>query len=327
MKILAALIPLVVVTLLPQSVAPSVQDSGPDQTHLPYGLPIPSGTDIDRPPQPFNEAAHGRPISNRIRHNNMAGRSDVNLPKRHHSVAVDESSRPAIDPGSGDRGLWLTAGAGIHAQNDAGLTLSIPDEAIGTTIYAPTHMSPGGACMETVTAHWRYDGMDATAHGHGFWDWCESDGTGAWQVFEFMDPDWTNRYVRRLQGKLRYWTQVYRDVPLSWRGLLYNFDEGRWEEKTTIAGTSLIGQTGWTMWESHHLMDVAQICPGFPDIQASGLQVYVDGAWTRLSASNSDDTLGPYGLCWLDGTYSFRISNKRDLWLARTSKSISGTRD
>jgi hypothetical protein len=320
MKILTSLISLVVVSLLPPPVAPSAQDTGSGQMYLPYGLPIPPGVEISEPPQPFNKVAHGQPIRNSIPGANMAGRLDVSLPKRHHTVAVDESNTPTFEPGSGDRGLWLTAGEGIYARNDARLTLSIPDAAVGTTLYAPTHMSPGNSCVETVTAHWRYEGMNSTAHGHGFWDWCESDGTGSWQVFEFMDADWTNRYVRRLEGQLRYWTQVYSDSPLSWKGMLYNFNEGRWEEKTTISGSSLSGPTGWTMWESHYLMDVAQVCPQFPDIQASDLQLYINGSWTRLSASNSDDTLGPYGRCWLDGTYTFRLSKKRDMWLARTSK-------
>jgi hypothetical protein len=50
------------------------------------------------------------------------------------------------------------------------------------------------------------------------------------------------------------------------------------------------------------------------------LRVYVDGGWNPLNTGNSQDTLGPYGLCWVDGTYDFRLSKKRDTWLARTSK-------
>ncbi len=198
----------------------------------------------------------------------------------------------------------------------------IPDAAIGTTLYAPTHMSPGGACIETVTAHWRYSGMSTTAHAHGFWDWCATDGTGGWQVFEFMDSTWLNTYVRSIKGEPRYWTQVYSDGPSSWKGVLYNFLQGRWEEKTAISGTSVseLGATGWTMWESHYLMDVAQLCPTLPDIEASGLQIFAGGKWSSLGPEYAQNTLGPYGMCWTNSTYTFRLAPQMGGWEAQTRR-------
>jgi hypothetical protein len=300
----------------------SAQQAAPEPTYLPYGLRIAPGVEIAEAPRPFDVTHHGAPLRNMTPAANMVGRPGVRLPKRLETADAGTSTTPPYEPGSGDRGLWLTTGEGIYAGNDPALDLSIPEAAIGTTIYAPTHMAPGGACMETVTAHWRYEGMAATAHAHGFWDWCETDGTGGWQVFEFMDAEWRDRYVRRYRGEQRYWTQVFSDAPSSWKGLLYNFNEGRWEEKVAISGSNVsgFGSTGWTMWESHYLMDEAALCPQFPDIRASGLRVYVDGGWNPLNTGNSQDTLGPYGLCWVGGTYDFRLSKKRDTWLARTSK-------
>jgi hypothetical protein len=289
--------------------------------HVRVGMPVPAGVEIADPPPPFS-AVHGRAVGNTMREANAVARGDVKLPKRFHSFGYEDEYTPAFEPGSGDRGLWLSGAEGIYAGNDASLDLSIPDAAIGTTIYAPTHMSPGGACMETVTAHWRYTGMAVTAHGHGFWDWCASDGSTGWQVFEFMDASWVDRYVRKYRGEPRYWTQVYRSGPSSWGGLLYNFNLGRWEEKTAIAGTNIsgFGQTGWSMWESHYLMDGARLCPAFPDIRTLGLQLWIDDAWTALTDTTAQDTLGPYGRCWVDGTYGFRFANRADNWLARTSK-------
>ena len=297
------------------------QGAPPQATYLPYGLRVAPGIEIVAPPQPFNRAQHGRALPNTAPHANMVGRPNVTLPRRDSGFGVGPYT-PAEEPGSGDRGLWLYGGDGIYAGNDAALDLAIPDSAIGTTIYAPTHMSPGGACMETVTAHWRYAGMGSTAHAHGFWDWCASDGASGWQVFEFMDANWVAQYVRSYRGEGRYWTQVYSDAPNSWKGLLYNFTQGVWEEKVAISGSNIsgFGSTGWTMWESHYLMDVAQVCPRFPDIRASGLQLSQNGTWVTLDTTNSDDTLGPYGLCWVDGTYTFRLAKKRDNWLARTAK-------
>jgi len=305
-----------------------VSFSGPASTqilkseqYLPYGLPIRPGQDIEAPPHPFSSTDHGRPIRNTMPGTNMAGRSDVDLPRRYHSFGVNDGSTPTFEPGSGDRGLWLTGGEGVYAGNDASLELVIPDPAIGTTLYAPTHMSPGNACIETVTAHWRYTGMSATAHGHGFWDWCVTDGVGGWQVFEFMDSAWTDQYVRRFRGRAHYWTQVYNDAPSSWKGMLYNFNQGQWEEKTSISGSNVsgFGQLGWTMWESHYLMDSTQVCPRFPDIRASDLQLYINGSWTGVTDSTSLNTLGPYGRCWVESSYTFRLARDLDTWLARTS--------
>jgi hypothetical protein len=303
-------------------VSPAHAQGAPtEQSYLPYGLRIAPGVEITAPPQPFESARHGRPLPNTRAHHNMVGRPNITLPSRDYGFGVGPYT-PTEEPGSGDRGLWLYGGEGIYAENDAALNVAIPDAAIGTTIYAPTHMSPGGACMETVTAHWRYAGMDTTAHAHGFWDWCISDGVGGWQVFEFMDANWVAQYVRPYRGEARYWTQVYRDAPNSWKGLLYNFTQGAWEEKVAISGSNVsgFGSTGWTMWESHYLMDYAQVCPQFPDIRASGLQLFVNGTWVALDSATSDDTLGPYGQCWVDGTYTFRLAKKRDTWLARTAK-------
>lgn len=295
------------------------QDATAQQDYLPYGLRIGPGVEVTAPPQPFDSARHGRPLRNTRAHANVVGRPGVTLPRRDYGFGVGPYT-PTAEPGSGDRGLWLYNARGIYAGNDPALDLVIPEAAIGTTIYAPTHMSPGGTCLETVTAHWRYDGMDTTAHAHGFWDWCESDGVGGWQVFELMDANWVAQYVRPYRGSARYWTQVYSDDANSWKGLLYNFTQGVWEEKVAISGLNVsgFGLTGWTMWESHHLMDVAQACPRFPEIRASGLRLSVNGTWVALDSATSDDSLGPYGQCWVDGTYTFRLSKKRDNWLART---------
>ncbi len=96
----------------------------------------------------------------------------MRLPERprHARPTTSVQSTPLVVPGSGDRGLWLLDGSGVYAGNDAQSNLTIPASAVGTTIYAPTHMAAGGTCIETVTAHWYYSGMAGTAHGHGFWD-------------------------------------------------------------------------------------------------------------------------------------------------------------
>ena len=312
---------------------PSVQAQNNDPSeHLPYGVPIPPGQGITRPPEPYAPSQHGRPLTNTQPDANVAGRPDVQLPVRDHRARVPDRISPTAEPGpgdsfptelpgSGDRGLWIYPGSsGVYAINDAQTNLSIPASAIGTTIYAPTHMSAGNACMETVTAHWYFSGMSGTAHAHGFWDWCMTDGSGAWQVFEFMDATWQQKYVRSFGGEPRYATQVYELSPGCWIGMLYNFTLGQWEEKTTICGTgqSGFGNIGWTMWESHYLMDQAQVCPAFPDVRASEVRVWRGDRWTHLTPPESG-ALGPYGMCWNNGTYEFSNAQDFDYWQASTS--------
>jgi hypothetical protein len=301
------------------------------EDRLPPGIPVPPGQEVTRPPRPHDPARHGPPTPNTQPGANLVGRPNVQLPERPRPprrprIGPPEAGTPEGVPGSGDRGLWIRSGTGVHAQNDAQTNLVIPGSAVGTTIYAPTHMAAGYTCLETVTAHWRYAGMAGTAHGHGFWDWCEADGSGGWQVFEAMDATWLRKYVRRSAGEDRYWTEVFREEGTScWWGLLYNFEIGWWDGKVHICGTqpdeyrSWYGGNGWTMWESHHLMDQARVCPRFPDIAAADLLVHSGGTWGRLTEATSGQ-LGPYGLCWENGTYRFSISPGLDVWHALTSR-------
>jgi hypothetical protein len=312
--------------------------SSPASEYLPYGVPVPPGQEISGSPEPYQPARHGRPLPNTQPGANAVGKPGVSLPVRPERArgprdqvpqGAPGSQVPQSEPGSGDRGFWLRGSStGIHAVNDAQPNLAIPANAIGTTLYTPTHLAAGGTCIETVTAHWYYPGMTSTAHGHGFWDWCASDGSGGWQVFEFMDQSWQQQYVRKIRGEERYSTAVYKVSDSCWIGILYNFGQGLWEEKTTICGISQLlpffGTVGWTMWESHYLMDQAQVCPVFPNIQASELRAWQNNTWTRLTAATADPTLGPYGLCWINGTYTFAVLPTLDHWQANTPRRGGG---
>lgn len=288
-----------------------------EQRHLPYGVPVPEGQELDATPEPYDEWVHGRAHPNTQPQANEVGRGRMRLPERARPPHGSEPI-PDIFPGSGDRGFWVTGGRGIYAANDVQTNVVIPDYAVGTTIYAPTHMPAGNACVETVTAHWRYSGMTSTSHAHGFWDHCGLDGATGWQTFETMDATWKGKYVRVFDGEERYWTEAYKDASGCWHGLLYNYNLGKWEEKLTpICGSSTFTD-GWTMWESHYMMDVAKRCPAFPRIRASGLQVWTGSAWTPLTSSYTTQ-LGPNGLCWTNGTYpGLQISVVNSDWTALT---------
>jgi hypothetical protein len=290
----------------------------PGPGYLPYGVPSSPTTELGGVPEPYDPGRHGPPLANTQPLSNMVNKAGVHLPERPTAVrsqnAVSSGAQaPTIEPGSGDRGLWITAGssAGVSVTNDAQTNLVIPPDAIGTTLYTPTHMAAGNSCIETTTAHWYYPGMSGTEHGHGFWDWCAVDGTGGWQVFEPMDSTWIAKYVRQRNGEGRYSTQVLK-VGGCWKGLLYNFSQGQWEEKTTICGSGPYSQ-GWTMWESHYMMDEAGVCPRLRDVGVSDVRVLTGVGWSKLTAATTSQ-LGPYGLCWDNKTYLFSVGPSFDSW-------------
>lgn len=274
---------------------------------------------INAEPRPYNVTTDGPPIPNTQQNENLVNRKDIKLPKR--PVPSKSSKLPIILPGSGDRGFWISNSFGISVANDAQTDLDIPDEAIGTTIYAPCNMPAGNSCVETVTAHWYYTGMTGTAHAHGFWDHCGIDGSTGWQTFEFMSDVWKDKYVRYYDGEERYFTEVYKNGSC-WEGLLYNFNEGGWETKITPICSSSGFSNGWTMWESHYLMDVAGICPLFPNIRASSIKILTNNSWIDLDTNSN---LGPYGLCWENGKY--QLDGISSDWTAITLRkgTISGT--
>lgn len=313
--------------------AASAQDTIPRAPrYLPYGVPVPVGEAIDAGPEPYQPAKHGPPLRNTQPERNMAAQRGANLPRVDSNgkgprgrpdnpgppgaaggAASDGPDLPRPMPGSGDRGFWINAGTGVYAANDAQTDLVIPDNAVGTTIYAPTHMPAGNSCIETTTAHWRDTGQPSTTHGHGFWDHCFKKG---WYTFEYMDATWKSKYVRTLDGEDRYYTQVDKSGNC-WRGLLYNFTAGQWEEKVSPAVCGSSTQSGWTMWESHGLMDVAKVCPSFPSIRASGIQILTSSGWVALGTGNSS-VLGPYGMCWTNNTYAFHVHAANSDWHAHT---------
>lgn len=282
---------------------------------LPRGVTIPEEHEIPAPPSPFKNGEFLLP--NTQPKANLTKIPGAPLPVREFLPAIPGGKpdySPNELPGSGDQGFWISGSSGVYAGNDAQTNLSIPANAIGTTIYAPTNMPAGLACIETVAAHYRYTGMSSTAHGHGFWDHCITRG---WKLFELMNDTWRSKYVRSFRGEGVYFTEAYKYGNCS-RGLLYNFTTGQWEEKATVCSASSGYPSGWSMWESHYLMDKAQVCPVFPDIRSSSIRVLKgDGTWTNMTSSYTSK-LGPYGMCWTNGTYTFHVYSVNYDWEGRT---------
>jgi hypothetical protein len=317
---------LLMVTLLPSTLSMAAAPALPanlnpgtsaneNEEFLPYGVPIPPGQEVTSDPEPYNPAKHGPPNPNPIPQANLVGKPGAILARR---GSAPHELRAVPEPGTGDRGFLINRnqGVGVYAGNDAQTDLVIPDNAIGTTIYAPTHLPASKACVETVTVHFRYQGMAGTKHDHGFWDWCGVDGSTGWQVYENMNADWKSKYVRVADGEERYFTQVWKSGSC-WKGLLYNYSAGRWDERTSICGSHADREWGWTMWESWEMMDKLKVCPNFPGIRASGIRIYKDSQWVLLAPDHTQG-LGPSGKCWTEGIYTFHVHQANHDWHAHT---------
>jgi hypothetical protein len=312
----------------PTQTGPRQAPSG--QRHLARGVPIPPGQAVDALPEPYDPARDGAPGKNPILPDpafNPHRPQPRSIPSR-----KDLGGAADVTPGNGDRGWFMyfsyQSSGGVYVANDAQTNLVIPDAAVnaasgqGVILYAPTHLAPGGSCLETTTRHQKFSAGAATQHHHGFWDWCtnrgntapNSNGTSWYSAPEDMtSATWQNYYVRynSSTGDYEYITQVYSDRPSSpqgscWTGLIYNYQLARWDQKARSCGNTLIpywGTTGWTMWESYNWM--ASGCLSIPGIKAwSILTQGQDNSWYGL-------TLGPVGTldsgstCFSNGQYTF----------------------
>jgi len=137
---------------------------------------------------------------------------------------------------------------------------------------------------------------------------------------------WLSAYVRIYFGEERFYVAVIPDQPGNaqggcWRGLLYNYNLGQWEQKAVSCGTSPQPVSlGWTMWESWYMMPN---CPTLPTVKTADLQIKLATAqWIRLENQHTTN-LGPYGLCWeYTRYYGFEVHSPSpyiDEWHAHTT--------
>jgi hypothetical protein len=221
------------------------------------------------------------------------------------------------DPGDGDRGFYFTQASrpwyGVSAMYDMNLNLALPTPWGGHNIYvyAPTMMPPGGTCIEVTQVYRRLWGGATTGKYFGLWDWCDSNPR--FVVLDAQVTSWTNQYVRTYQGKPMYAVSIVTvnsgsTMGQCWYGLIYDFNAGGWVQRLQSCGMPLHGwgNTGWTMWESHHL--TSGTCPTLPSIRSLDIMLYDPQSSTPVAFTswpNDYVQLGPYGNCWPSGPYTF----------------------
>jgi hypothetical protein len=313
--------------------APREIGGAPRRVWLPR-VPIPIGDPVDAVPSPYDPSTDSRARASTPPRDTLVGPAvplSLPLPRARPLFTKGVAT---YAPGSGDRGWFLYQSAektaGLYQVNDAQLDLVIPDAAVRTApgqmvlIYAPTALSPGGACLEMTTRHQRTSMTRGTEHHHGFWDWCTDRGNPspgsnrtAWAVppEDMTSAFWQNNYMRynSTNGDYEFVTQVYSESPehslgSCWDGLLYNYLKARWDLKARACGVTRLewgSDVGWTMWESYN-WPVSE-CPPIPGIKAwSILSRGQDGVWYDMAINGGIGRLeSAQDNCFARGPYSF----------------------
>jgi len=173
-----------------------------------------------------------------------------------------------------------------------------------------------------VRRHQRNVGGSMTHH-FGWWDWCAANP--GWAVIESTSSSWRDKYARNagggLAGELYAYSEVIADnpeAPNCWSGYLYNFSTGTWDLKLRSCGTTKTGWglNGWTMWESYGLTTQG-ICPNFPRIRTTSIQVFTLAGWKFLSPALSSPLDVTDG-CFDTGDYTFHTHVANWEWEAHT---------
>lgn len=283
----------------------------PTPQWLPVGTKVPPGQAICAPPEPYDPAKHGPPLPPPTNLVNLAARPGfVSPPKRDPTVPPP--------PGEGDRGLWLgqitEPWYGASSVHDVQWNLTIDTTFIGRNgawIYAPTMLPPGGACIEITQVYQRWAVQDTTGKYFGLYDWCESDSTGRFVVFDSEgDTAFSNAYIRPYQGRDTYDASIVTPATghtygQCWYADIYNYTLGGWQEFLRSCGNPYhqAQNYGWTMWESWYTADDG-VCRSYPSIRALAI-AFADpdsSKWVPITNHPSDHwnlTGGHY--CWGQG--------------------------
>lgn len=283
------------------------------EAYLPYGVAVPVGQVLDRPPEPYNPQRHGAPLPSTIG-TYIVQTSGEGVPMR----AAQRGAPPKpvlLQSGGSYRGFYLFANTknwyGVHSIKDVSLNLNLPTPGPAGAIwlYAPTTLPPAGSCIEGVVRHERTIFVPTTIHYLGWYDWCTT--SNQWHLAP-MDASFQSKYVRTYNGKPTLAISIVSPVsgPATdcWYANLYNYNVGGWEGVFQSCGTSMSGwgNTGWTMWEAYNMGEVG--CPVLPSIRSMEIQLANPSTSQWVSFKNYPNDyaqLGPTGDCWYGGPYSF----------------------
>lgn len=297
---------------------------------LPIGVSVPPGKIATALPEPYSFARYGPLLPNSTPDSAiaraMAAAKRNPFPRRIPGFPAKNRSRfsptPSPPPGTGDRGWFLFTSAqkegGIYFVNDAGLDVDIPASVVSAapeghvTIYAPTHLSAGGACMEATTTHQRVSGYP-TLHYFGFWDWCRNQGNPVensygtnWGDNEQMGEVFQSKYVRTLSnGRPSFLSQVWALGDGCWEAEIYNWTAANWEYRYFMCGPTRNpwGTVGWTMWESY---GISGQCPVIASVGAwSILTRSLNNTWYGMDVGGNYSPIDQLGSCFSTGAYSF----------------------
>jgi hypothetical protein len=232
-------------------------------------------------------------------------------------------------PGTGDKGYDLTRNnfplyTGVAAGMEVENNIVLPTNK-DIVIYAPTMKPAGRACPEAVVVHWVELNSHTLYHNFGFWDHCTAGSWITW--YDTTNSTFRSKYIRHEIDNVNWSMSVYI-IPVSsrcWRGYIFNYNTGQMD---ILSGTNALCGTlpadydnnGWTMWESHRLMDTTPPnCLDLPNLYSYGIMQWDQGGqqWVLLNALGQDSVPFQYGACGTNGTYGWSLPWPSQ-WIALT---------
>lgn len=234
------------------------------------------------PPEPLSDPSKAAPDSTKdlnLADPNHPDYGKMQFPERGRLGQLPESSSTYIHKywGTGINYYQnaLRAYAGHEVRPDLQLP-SVPAGKQALVLYAPTLLPPNNSPAESVTIYRRYSGSSSTQRAWGVYNHV----SGSWTVWKAIDATFLSKYVRNFPewGGQLYYTEIDKVGPNTWSVYLYNFNTSLWEIQTTITGTGPYAN-GWDFWEIY----LDQAWPSLPDIEASGIRIYVNGSWQLVT--------------------------------------------
>ncbi len=187
-------------------------------------------------------------------------------------------------------------------------------------VYAPTVLSPGGACMEMTTAY--------TAQGPLLWAWDWCGGNAGIGKVVTINASFLTTYTTTVNGQPAYSTDVHQTNAANntWAAYLYNYQTHAWDTFYTSSGTYDLADKGfgWDIFEIYSTVNpatnTAWYCTSMAGkkFEASSIKVNINGTWAAATPANTYPMgTPPPGSDFECPALAFSVVHANDDWVAQ----------
>jgi hypothetical protein len=212
---------------------------------------------------------------------------------------------------------------GIFFNNNAAQGLQATHSVLGVTttggdyLYAPTALPPGNACIELTTAY--------TPDGPMLWGWDWCGGRDTIGKVVPMDATFLATYTTMVNGRPAYSMDEHKTSTTAntWTVYLYNYKTHAYDTFMTSTGNMDIPGSTWDFFEMYTTVNgstgAGYYCQNFNgmSIEASGVKVSQNGAWTPANASNSSMSRATPGSAYDCPSLTLTVGHANDNWIAQ----------